>query len=134
VHVGHGHRSFANHGSEGCEAEARRFFGDLLGLQEIEKPAPLRLRGGCWFRIGSRQLHIGVEERFRPATKAHPAFSVRDIDSAFELLGQQGVRCVWDEALVGVRRFYANDWSSPSPHRWSKLTLWLPKTPSDLKT
>lgn len=94
---------------KGCEAEARRFFGDLLGLQEIEKPAPLRLRGGCWFRIGSRQLHIGVEERFRPATKAHPAFSVRDIDSAFELLEQQGVRCVWDEALVGVRRFYAND-------------------------
>ena len=46
---------------KGCEAEARRFFGDLLGLQEIEKPAPLQLRGGCWFRIGSRQLHIGVE-------------------------------------------------------------------------
>jgi catechol 2,3-dioxygenase-like lactoylglutathione lyase family enzyme len=79
---------------KGCEAEARRFFGDLLGLQEIEKPAPLRLRGGGWFRIGSRQLHIGVEEPFRPATKAHPGFSVRDIDSAFELLEQQGVRCV----------------------------------------
>ena len=94
---------------KGCEAEARRFFGALLGLQEIEKPAPLRLRGGCWFRIGSRQLHIGVEEPFQPAIKAHLAFSVSDIDSAFELLEQQGARCVWDEALVGVRRFYAND-------------------------
>jgi catechol 2,3-dioxygenase-like lactoylglutathione lyase family enzyme len=45
---------------KGCEAEARRFFGDLLGLKEIEKPEPLQLRRGCWFRIGSRQLHIGV--------------------------------------------------------------------------
>jgi catechol 2,3-dioxygenase-like lactoylglutathione lyase family enzyme len=94
---------------KGCETEARRFFSDLLGLQEIEKPAALRQRGGCWFRIGSKQLHIGVEEPFRPATKAHPAFSVSDIDSAFQLLEQHGVRCAWDEALLGIRRFYAND-------------------------
>jgi catechol 2,3-dioxygenase-like lactoylglutathione lyase family enzyme len=94
---------------KGSEAQARHFFGDLLGLLEIEKPAPLRLRGGCWFRIGSRQIHIGVEEPFQPATKAHPAFSVNDIDSVFKLLEQEGVRCIWDEALSGVRRFYAND-------------------------
>jgi len=94
---------------KGSEPEARRFFGDLLGLQEIEKPAPLQLRGGCWFKIGSRQLHIGVEEPFHPATKAHPAFSVSDIDSVFRLLEQQGVRCVWDEELARIRRFYAND-------------------------
>jgi catechol 2,3-dioxygenase-like lactoylglutathione lyase family enzyme len=94
---------------KGCETEARRFFSDLLGLQEIEKPAALRSRGGCWFRIGSKQLHIGVEEPFRSATKAHPAFSVSDIDSVFQLLEQHGVRCSWDEALLGVRRFYAND-------------------------
>ena len=94
---------------KGCEAEARRFFGDVLGLQEIEKPAALRARGGCWFRIGSRQLHIGVEESFRPAVKAHPAFSVSDIDSVFRLLQAEGVRCVWDKELAGIRRFYAND-------------------------
>jgi catechol 2,3-dioxygenase-like lactoylglutathione lyase family enzyme len=94
---------------QGCETKARRFFGDLLGLQEIEKPVSLRARGGCWFRIGSRQLHIGVEEAFQPATKAHPAFSVCDIESLFQFLEQQGVRCVWDDALAGIRRFYAND-------------------------
>jgi catechol 2,3-dioxygenase-like lactoylglutathione lyase family enzyme len=93
----------------GCEPEARRFFGDLLGLEEIEKPALLQSRGGCWFKIGSRQLHIGVEEPFHPAKKAHPAFSVSDIDSVFKLLEQQGVRCVWDEEVSRVRRFYAND-------------------------
>ena len=60
----------------GCEAEARRFYGGLLGLEEIEKPEPLQARGGVWFRAGDRQLHIGVEQDFAPARKAHPAFRV----------------------------------------------------------
>ena len=94
---------------KGCEPAARRSLGDLLGLEEIEKPAPLHLRGGCWFKIGSRQLHIGIEEPFQPTIKAHPAFSVSDIDSIFELLQAQGFRCVWDEALARIRRFYTND-------------------------
>ena len=94
---------------KGCEAEARRFFGDLLGLEEIEKPEPLRSRGGCWFRIGSGQLHIGVEEDFQPARKAHPAFAVHDVEGLFKLLGQAGVRCTKDETLPGVQRFFAND-------------------------
>jgi catechol 2,3-dioxygenase-like lactoylglutathione lyase family enzyme len=94
---------------KGCEVEARSFFGFLLGLQEIEKPEPLRSRGGCWFRVGSRQLHIGVEEVFRPATKAHPAFAVNDIASLFAVLERAGIKCVWDEAIAGNRRFYAPD-------------------------
>ena len=94
---------------KGCEDAARHFFGQLLGLQEIEKPGPLRSRGGCWFKVGDKQLHIGVEERFRPAAKAHPAFSVDDIDAVFQTLQHAGVDCAWDEALGGIRRFYAND-------------------------
>jgi catechol 2,3-dioxygenase-like lactoylglutathione lyase family enzyme len=94
---------------KGCEPEARNFFGYLLGLEEIEKPEPLRSRGGCWFKAGSRQLHIGVEEQFRPARKAHPAFAVADINALFVRLTGAGVRCVWDDALGGARRFYAND-------------------------
>lgn len=93
----------------GCEDEARRFFVHVLGLEEIEKPEPLRSRGGCWFRVGLRQLHIGVEESFRPAAKSHPAFAVVDIESVFVVLEKEGVHCVWDDAVAGVRRFYAND-------------------------
>lgn len=93
----------------GCEAEARNFFGCLLELEEIEKPEPLRSRGGCWFKLGSIQLHIGVEEAFRPATKAHPALAVHNINAVFEVLEGAGVQCIWDEALEGIRRFYAND-------------------------
>ena len=60
----------------GCEPAARRFFGELLGLREIEKPEPLRGRGGVWFELGDQQLHVGVEHHFAPARKAHPALVV----------------------------------------------------------
>ena len=90
----------------GCEAEARRFYGDLLGLEEIEKPEPLRARGGVWFRLGSeQQLHVGVDEAFAPARKAHPAFAVDDLDALATRLGD----VTWDDALPGARRFYASD-------------------------
>jgi catechol 2,3-dioxygenase-like lactoylglutathione lyase family enzyme len=94
---------------EGCEAEARKFFGEVLGLEEMAKPEPLRSRGGCWFRVGTRRLHVGVESDFHPAKKAHPAFTVSDIDGAFARLRQNGVDCTWDEAIGGMRRFYAAD-------------------------
>ncbi len=93
----------------GCEEAARDFFGRLLGLEEIEKPEPLGSRGGCWFKVGSRQLHIGVEKDFRPAAKAHPAFAVSDIEKIFAVLSAAGVACSWDDALGGARRFYALD-------------------------
>jgi catechol 2,3-dioxygenase-like lactoylglutathione lyase family enzyme len=92
-----------------CESAARRFFGELLGLQEIDKAEPLRARGGCWFQIGARQLHIGVEENFRPAKKAHPCFAVSELDRLFATLQQANVPCAWDESVDDVRRFFAED-------------------------
>jgi catechol 2,3-dioxygenase-like lactoylglutathione lyase family enzyme len=94
----------------GCEHGARNFFGRLLGLEEIEKPEALRLRGGCWFKVGDQQLHIGVEKDFRPAQKAHPAFSVENIEVLFTVLAEAGIRCRWDDMLPGgIKRFYADD-------------------------
>lgn len=96
---------------EGCEAEARRFYGALLGWEELPKPEPLRSRGGVWFRCGSQQLHIGVQEPFRPATKAHPAFEVADLPALRAHLVRHGVAVVDDDARAGqgVDRFYASD-------------------------
>ena len=94
-----------------CEGAARFFYGSLLKLEEIEKPEPLRARGGCWFRVGSRQLHIGVEEEFRPARKAHPAFAVKkdEIEQLFVRLAMNNVPCQWDKSVAEIRRFYAAD-------------------------
>jgi catechol 2,3-dioxygenase-like lactoylglutathione lyase family enzyme len=96
----------------GGEAEARRFFGDLLGLEELEKPEPLRLRGGVWFALGDGcELHVGVEDPFAPARKAHPAFRLPadELDGLAKRLESAGVHVEWDGSLPGARRFYTAD-------------------------
>jgi catechol 2,3-dioxygenase-like lactoylglutathione lyase family enzyme len=95
----------------GCEAEARRFYGTLLGLVEVEKPDSLRGRGGVWFCCGEQQLHIGVEDDFAPACKAHPAMRVAagKLDVLAERLQDAGEQVLWDQGLAGVRRFYSQD-------------------------
>ncbi len=95
----------------GCEDAARRFYGELLGLPELQKPEALRGRGGAWFACGAQQLHVGVEEGFAPATKAHPALGVgpADLEPLAEQLAAAGSPVQWDEAIPGVRRFYTAD-------------------------
>jgi catechol 2,3-dioxygenase-like lactoylglutathione lyase family enzyme len=95
----------------GCEAAARRFFGELLGLLEIEKPGPLQTRGGVWFRVGYQQLHVGVQEPHRPASKAHPALLVQSgrLQALADRLLAAGADVQCDQELPGVRRFYTHD-------------------------
>jgi catechol 2,3-dioxygenase-like lactoylglutathione lyase family enzyme len=92
-------------GPPGCEEEARRFYGGLLGLTELEKPESLRARGGVWFEY----LHVGVEESFVAARKAHPALRVTELDALARRLQAAGVAVRWDEEIPGVRRFYVAD-------------------------
>ena len=96
----------------GCEAEARHFFGELLGLPELPKPPALALRGGLWFQCGSQQLHVGIEGDFRPAKKAHPAFRLIDEASLEALkirLQTAGVATREDPEIGGSARFFADD-------------------------
>jgi catechol 2,3-dioxygenase-like lactoylglutathione lyase family enzyme len=95
----------------GCEGDARRFYGGLLGLEEVGKPAALPARGGVWFAVGSPQLHIGVAEDFEPARKAHPALRVApgSLETLAERLVEAGCEVRWDSALPGVARFYVDD-------------------------
>jgi catechol 2,3-dioxygenase-like lactoylglutathione lyase family enzyme len=93
----------------GREAEARAFYGDILGLHELTKPANLALRGGVWFQLGTQQLHLGVEGDFRPAKKAHPAFLVRDLAGLRARLEHSGFAPYEDEPLQGYERCYVAD-------------------------
>ncbi len=91
------------------EADVRKFYGDTLGLDEVPKPAELAKRGGVWFRGAGYELHVGVEEAFVPARKAHPAFVVADIDASAARLVAAGHPITWDGNLPGYRRFYTHD-------------------------
>ncbi len=93
----------------GREAEARVFYGELLGLTELEKPPNLQRRGGVWFALGGQQLHLGVDKDFRPARKAHPAFLVNDLGGLRRRLALHGYAPYEDEPLAGYKRFYVAD-------------------------
>ena len=91
---------------KGGEAEARRFYGEVLGLAEIPKPEAMRARGGMWFEGG---IHLGIEEGMRPSAKVHPALVVDDVDTVKRLLLAAG--CEWRDAddLPGVKRGHTKD-------------------------
>jgi catechol 2,3-dioxygenase-like lactoylglutathione lyase family enzyme len=93
----------------GGEAEARAFYGGLLGMTELAKPAPLAARGGCWFTAGGIQLHLGVEADFRPARKAHPALRIADYAAFCAKLTAAGVAVTEDTDLPKVRRANIHD-------------------------
>ena len=89
---------------------AREFYRDLLGMIELPKPAELAKRGGCWFGSGEAQIHLGVEEDFRPAKKAHPALRCCcDYEALLARLRQAGVDIVTDDNNPGVTRCYIHD-------------------------
>jgi hypothetical protein len=81
----------------------------VLGLDRQQKPEPLAARGGCWFSNGPVVLHLGVEEDFRPARKAHPALVVDDLAALTERLEAEGIEVREDHELVGVRRSFVDD-------------------------
>jgi catechol 2,3-dioxygenase-like lactoylglutathione lyase family enzyme len=94
----------------GSEDEARSFFGGLLGLAEVAKPEALAARGGVWFAVGAaQQLHVSVDEGFAPATRAHPAFVVDNLDALRDRLERASVPVRDDVPWEGVRRFHASD-------------------------
>lgn len=93
----------------GREAEARAFYQGLLGIPEVDKPANLATRGGCWFANGPITIHLGVEKDFRPARKAHPAFLVEDVRAMAGNLAAAGCVIAEDEPLAGYDKIYVYD-------------------------
>jgi len=93
----------------GEEERARGFYRDLLDMVEIPKPPELAKRGGCWFGSGGVQIHLGVENDFRAAKKAHPALRCRDYETLISRLRAAGVGAQEDGSIPGVRRCHIFD-------------------------
>jgi catechol 2,3-dioxygenase-like lactoylglutathione lyase family enzyme len=94
---------------KGSEDTARKFFKNILGFDEVEKPEELKKRGGVWFEVGNYQIHIGIEEPFYPAKKAHPAFEIENIEELKKHLVTNGIDVIEDDKLPGAKRFYISD-------------------------
>ncbi|MFD7901577.1 glyoxalase [Kitasatospora sp. NPDC059747] len=95
----------------GSEAMLRAFYGDILQMAELPRPASLAERGGCWFAAdgGRVRLYLGIEDAFRPTAKAHPGLVVDEIDAFASRLESSGALVVWDTSLPPNRRFYTQD-------------------------
>ncbi|MEH7225331.1 VOC family protein [Bacillus sp. JJ1566] len=94
---------------KGSENEARHFYATILGCQEIEKPETLRKNGGVWFAYGSVQIHIGIDDPYVPAKKAHPAFEIQNLEDLKQHLQNNNVDVIDDNNLPCANRFYAHD-------------------------
>ncbi len=93
----------------GKEDDARDFYSGVLGFSEVEKPNELSGRGGVWFQSQNVRLHLGVEEPFAPAKKAHPGFRVGSLENAVALLEAARVEFRPDIDLPDIKRIYVSD-------------------------
>lgn len=93
----------------GSEDALRAFYVGVLGMVEVAKPPVLATRGGAWFRSGTAELHLGVEEAFAPARKAHPGLVVSDLDELAARLAASGAPVELDANFPGYRRVYTAD-------------------------
>ncbi len=107
---------------EGGEDEARGFYGDVLGLEEIPRPAGLERSGGIWFQAGGQELHLGTDNAHLAPGRPHPGFRVGSsagLDELAERLVANRFGVDWDERIEGRRRFYTCD---PFGNRLELLT------------
>ena len=93
----------------GREDDARAFYIDMLSFKEKPKPPHLASRGGVWFTSGDAEVHLGVDDDFRPALKAHPALLVTDLQSLLQRCQTSGFKVTTDQPLPGYQRAYVAD-------------------------
>jgi catechol 2,3-dioxygenase-like lactoylglutathione lyase family enzyme len=97
---------------DGGEDAARRFYGEVLGLEEIQRPEGLQRSGGVWFQAGGQELHLGTDDAHLPPKGPHPGFRVgssAELDEVAERLTSNRYDVEWDERIEGRRRFYTRD-------------------------
>lgn len=92
-----------------AEDRATAFYDGILGIPRVPKPPELEVRGGCWFEREGLRVHLGVEDDFRPARKAHPALAVTGIESLCVALDAAGHPVRRTEDVPGMPQWYVDD-------------------------
>ncbi|MBA3789596.1 VOC family protein [Patescibacteria group bacterium] len=93
----------------GGEERAREFYGGILGLAEVEKPAELKKNGGLWYEVAGIGLHLGAEEP-QARSKRHPAFKVENLEAVRAYLKENGAEIKEEVQIEGIERFSFYDW------------------------
>lgn len=94
----------------GREADALAFYGELLGLARIPKPADMPNRDGVWFRLGEQELHLGVQDDSVDASsRAHVALLVDDLDALVERLRERHIEVRESNPIGELRRAHVRD-------------------------
>ncbi|PYS72418.1 MAG: hypothetical protein DMF69_07630 [Acidobacteria bacterium] len=63
------------------EAAAKHFYGTVMGLSEVPKPAESKGRGGAWYQLGPLQLHLSIEDGLGESciSKRHVCYTVANL-------------------------------------------------------
>jgi len=90
---------------------AAEFYGNVLGLTEIEipatfKPAGLKVR---WFRLGAQQIHILEGAENQPNTQQHMALQVDNTKAARSWMKEKGFDIEEAIHIPGADRFFVRD-------------------------
>ena len=93
----------------GGEVEAEGFYGGLLGLDRVDKPADMPNPEGLWYDLGDQQLHLGVQDEPPAPTRAHVAFLVDDLDALRARLARAGHETRGSNPVGGLRRAHVHD-------------------------
>lgn len=91
-------------------ARAKAFYGNLLGLDEVERPMSFDFPG-AWYRAGTVLIHLVAQDKAEPEGRHHFCFWVSDIKEAFKALQGAGQAVQWDarRKIPGIDRFFLRD-------------------------
>lgn len=94
----------------GSDAAARRFYGELLGLQEVAPPTSLAELDLIWFRLGDAELHLFAEEPMgQDHSGRHVCLAVDDLEALRQRLQAAGVSAVGTIPIPGRPRYFVRD-------------------------
>jgi len=87
---------------------SRRFYRDLLGLEEIFKPRTFDFVV-VWFDLGDQHLHLLLKDRPDSLSPRHFALRVKDAGSARVYFREQGIAVQETTPIPGAVRFFIAD-------------------------
>ncbi|WP_414617562.1 VOC family protein [Dyadobacter sp. 32] len=93
---------------EGKEKEARAFYSNVLGLEELPDPGYALPKDAVWYQIGNIQLHIRPENH-QDLSRRHPAFVVSSLENSRKILESNGIAIKNESPLPGRSRFSFRD-------------------------